>query len=172
MIDLFRTRRSIRKYQDRKIEPEKMEILKEVLLRSPSSRDNTPWEFIFVQNKDTLNKLSECKKNGAGFLKDASLGIIICGDETQSDVWVENCSIASIMVQLAAHSIGLGSCWIQIRNRYRDRNVMAEQYIQEMLSIPDFLRVESIISIGYPAEKKPVIPVENLDFTKIRLEKY
>ena len=57
MIDLFRTRRSIIKYENRIIEPEKIEILKEVLLRSPTSRDNTPWEFIFIQNKEMLIKL-------------------------------------------------------------------------------------------------------------------
>jgi len=54
MIELLRKRRSIRVYEDRKIEPEKIEILKEALLRSPSSRNINPWEFIFVDDKELL----------------------------------------------------------------------------------------------------------------------
>ena len=67
MIELLRSRRSIRKYQSKLIEPEKIELLKESLLRAPSSRNNNPWEFIFVQNKKTLLKLSMCKKSGRSF---------------------------------------------------------------------------------------------------------
>jgi len=168
MIDLIRTRRSIRSYQDKNIEPEKIEILKEALLRSPTSRNNNAWEFIFVDDKNLLKKLTECKPHGASFLKNAPLGIVICGDETLSDVWVENCSIASIMVQLAAHSIRLGSCWIQIRRRNFSENVTAEEYIQQLLNIPKHLRIESIISIGYPAEEKEIKPKETLPFDKIK----
>ena len=172
MIDLLRTRRSIRFYQDKNIEPEKIEILKEALLRSPTSRDNNAWEFIFVDVKKLLSKLTECKPHGASFLKNAQLGIVICGDETMSDVWVENCSIAAIMVQLAAHSLGLGSCWIQIRRRNYSENVTAEKYIQQLLNIPKHLRIETIISIGYPAEKKDVKPKEMLPFDRIKYNVY
>src|SRR3989304_1257735 len=117
MIDLLRKRRSIRVYEDRKIEFEKIEILKEALVRSPSSRSINPWEFIFVDEKELLQKLSQAKEHGSEFLEDAAVGIVVCGDEKRSDVWVEDCSIASILVQMVAQSIGLGSCWIQIRNR-------------------------------------------------------
>ena len=51
MIELLRNRRSIRKYTDRDIEPEKVEILKEAILRSPSSRNFDPWEFVFVDDR-------------------------------------------------------------------------------------------------------------------------
>ena len=170
MIELLRSRRSIRKYQSKLIEPEKIELLKESLLRAPSSRNNNPWEFIFVQNKKTLLKLSMCKKSGAEFLKDAALGVIICGDERKSDVWVENCSIAAILLQLMAHSLGLGSCWIQIRNRACDDSTTAEAYVQQLLSIPDYLKVASIISIGYSAEVRPSTPKEKLEYDKIKME--
>jgi hypothetical protein len=48
------------------------------------------------------------------------IGIVVCGDRTQSDVWIEDCSIASILAQMASQSLGLGSCWIQVRNRMHD----------------------------------------------------
>jgi nitroreductase len=83
-------------------------------------------------------------------------------------VWVEDCSIASIVVQLAAQSLGLGSCWIQIRKRAHSKDTSAEEYIQELLGIPQHMKVESIISLGYPAEVKKPVPLEKLEFEKIR----
>lgn len=172
MIDIIRARRSIRSYQEKNIEPEKIEILKEALLRSPTSKNNNAWEFVFIDDKNLLKKLAECKPHGASFLRNAPLGIVICGDETLSDVWVENCSIASIVLQLAAHSMGLGSCWIQIRRRNFSEKITAEEYIQQLLNIPNHLKVESIISIGYPAERKEVKPKEMLVFDKIKYNVY
>ncbi len=172
MIELLKARRSIRKYKDREIESHKVEILKEALLRSPSSRGYQPWEFVFVDDKTLLAGFSKAKAHGAGFLRDAALGIVICGDETQSDVWVEDCSIAAILVQMAAQSIGLGSCWIQIRKRKHDQDMTAEAYIQRLLGLPENLRIECIISLGYPAEKKSEVPREKLKFEKIRYNAY
>ena len=172
MIDILRARRSIRKYEKRAIDKESREILTEALLRCPSSRGINPWMFIFVEDPDLLRLLAQSKEHGSDFLKDAALGIVVCGDETKSDVWVEDCSIASIVVQLAAQSLGLGSCWIQIRKRPHSKDKTAEEYIQELLGIPQHLKVESIISIGYPAESKKPLPQEKLEFEKIRYNKF
>lgn len=166
MIDLLRERRSIRKYEAKDIEVEKIDILKEALLRSPSSMNRRPWEFIFVDDKDLLARLSLAKEHGPGFLRDAALGIVVCGDETVSDVWQEDCSIAAIIVQLAAQSVGLGSCWVQIRNRRHIQGMTSEEYIQGLLGLPANLRVECIISLGYPAEKKACITNEQLEAHK------
>lgn len=172
MIELLRKRRSIRKYTDKIIEPEKIEVLKEALLRSPSSRGIDPWEFIFMDNRELLKQLALCKPHGAGFLKDAALGIVICADEQKSDVWVEDCSIASILVQMVAQSIGLGSCWIQIRKRKYDDQMTSEGYIRKLLNIPGGVKVESIIALGYPAEKREPVPRENLKYEKVRMNRY
>jgi len=172
MIELLRSRRSIRQYDDRPIEPEKLEILKEALLRSPTSRGLDPWEFVFVDDRELLDKLSRCKPHGSSFLQQAALGVVICGDSNTSDTWIEDCSIASILVQMVAHSIGLGSCWVQIRLRPHDGERSAEQYVQELLNIPEHVRVESIIAIGYPAENKEPIPAEKLKHDKTRLNRF
>src|SRR5512135_530815 len=115
MIEILRFRRSIRKYIKKAIDGESLEIIKEALLRCPSSRGTNPWTFIFVDEADLLARLSKAKEHGSAFLKNAALAIVVCGDETRSDVWVEDCSIAAIVAQLTAHSLGLGSCWVQIR---------------------------------------------------------
>lgn len=168
MIEILRKRRSIRAYEDKPIAPEKTGVLKEALLRSPSSRNIRPWEFLFVEDKALLEKLSLAKPHGAGFLKDAALGIIICGHGEASDVWIEDCSIASIIGHLTAEALGLGSCWIQIRNREHDATTTAEAYIRDLLGLPDTLRIESILAVGYPAEKKPGVPEDQLVWEKIK----
>lgn len=168
MINLLRSRRSIRRYEDRPVHGEHLEILKEALLRCPSSREVNPWTFIFVDDKGQIERLSRSKEHGSFFLEGAPLAVVVCGDETKTDIWVEDCSIASIMLQLAAHSLGLGTCWVQIRLRFHEKEVTAEKYVQELLNIPPHMRVESIIGIGYPAETKQSLPRERLDYTKIR----
>lgn len=168
MLQLLRTRRSIRRFTDEPLAPEMLEALQEALLRSPSSRGICPWEFIFVQDAALLEELSRCKPHGASFLGSAALGIVVCGDETRSDVWVEDCSIASILVQLAAHSLGLGSCWIQVRKRQHEDGGSAEAYIQALLELPAHLRVLSLIAVGHPAREKKGHSRESLDWGKIR----
>jgi len=114
MLDSLRERHRIRKYKGRQIETEKIELLKEAALRSPSSRGINPWRFLFVTDKSKLEELSRAKESGSSFLKVASLCVVICAAKGESDVWGEDCSIASIILQLAGQSLGLGSCWIQI----------------------------------------------------------
>ena len=172
MIELLRNRRSIRKYTEKDIEPEKIEMLKEAVLRSPSSRSFDPWEFVFVDDRGLLKKLALCKPHGAKFLEGAALGIVICADEQKSDVWIEDCSIASILVQMTAQSIGLGSCWVQIRKRMFDDQKTSEDYIKDLLKIPDNFQVESIIAVGYPAERREPVLQENLKHEKVRINSY
>lgn len=167
MLDILRKRRSIRRYDDRKIEDGKIELLKEAALRAPSSRGINPWRFIFVTDKTTLQKLSKAKESGSGFLKGASLGVVICAVEGESDVWVEDCSIAAIILQLAGQSLDLGSCWIQIRQRMHNDSISSEDYIKQVLGLPDNFLVESMIAFGYPDEVKEPIAEEQLQYEKI-----
>ncbi len=172
MIEILRKRRSIRKYQATPIDSRAMEVLKEAALRSPSSRGINPWTFIFVDQKELLAKLSQAKEQGSHFVKDAALAVVVCADETKSDVWVEDCSIAAVVLQFTAQSLGLGSCWSQIRNRSHSKQESAERYIQELLHLPANLKVLSIIAVGVPAEAKTPIVKEQLDYTKIRQNIY
>jgi nitroreductase len=139
----------------------------EAALRAPSSRDFRPWRFIVVDDPALLEKLSEAKPHGAAFLKNAALGIVVCGDTTASDVWVEDCAIASTFVHLAAHDLGLGSCWIQIRKRPHSPEKTADIYIRELLGIPEALSVASIIAVGYPDETKSSHSKESLAYNQV-----
>ena len=171
-MELITKRRSIRRFTTDKIEAQKVELLKEAALRAPSSRGVNPWEFIFITDRSLLMNLSAAKPHGSTFLRDATLGIVVCADPEKSDVWVEDASIATIFVELAAASLELGSCWIQIRERMHDENQTAEAYIAHQLNIPSHLKVESMIAIGYPAESKPPHSKEELQNEKVYLNQY
>ncbi len=170
MISQLRSRKSIRKYKNTPLDPQIMDLLKEAVLLSPSSRGINPWEFIFITDPQLLSTLSKAKMHGSGFLAKAPLAIVVCGKESSSDVWVEDCSIASIIAHLTAHSIGLGSCWIQIRNRNHNANTTSESFIREVLQIPSDIRVESIIAIGFPDEDTQVNGKP--DYSKIHLNRF
>lgn len=118
-MSLIQKRRSIRRFLAKQVEPEKMDLLAEAALRSPSSRGLRPWEFIFVTDRSLLEKLSRAKSYGSSHLKNAPLAIVVCADPAKCDVWIEDSSIASTFIQLAAESLGLGNCWIQIREKAR-----------------------------------------------------
>ena len=167
MLEILRDRRSIRRYKDRQIEEEKIEQLKEAALRAPSSRGINPWRFVFVTDKPMLEKLSSAKESGSSFLKDAALGVVVAAKQEESDVWVEDCSIASIILQLAGCSLDLGTCWIQIRNRRHSSSMSAEDYVKQTLGLPDEFLVECIISFGYPDEVKRPVAAADLEWSKI-----
>ncbi len=155
MIELLRTRRSIRAFQDRPLDPSQLALIEEALLRAPSSRNSRPWRFVMVQDAPTRLALSQAKPGGAKFLADAPLNVVICGDPELSDVYVEDCAIAAILVQLQAHAMGLGSCWAQIRGRRHDAKLDASSYVLRQLRLPTRLEVVAIVGIGHPAEDKP-----------------
>jgi len=171
-LDLIRSRRSIRKYEDKPIEPEKLDALLEAGLRSPSSMGTNPWEFIVVKDRAVLEKLSQAKPHGSSFLKNAPLCLVVCADPAKSTVWIEDASIASLMIHLAAASLGLGSCWIQIRDRMHNQGKSSEAYISEILHIPEHIKVEAMIAIGYPAENKPGHARESLPGDKVHYGAY
>jgi nitroreductase len=171
-ISLVRKRRSIRRFSPAPIETEKLRTLVEAALRAPSSRGVEPWEFIIVTDRTLLRRLAKAKEHGSAFLENAACGIVICADPQKSDVWIEDGSIASVFVHLAAASLGLGSCWIQIRERHHDATKSAESYISEILEIPETLRVESMVAVGYPDEEKPGHPNEGLNYGKVHLNAF
>jgi nitroreductase len=172
MIELLRKRRSIRKFTAERVAPELVETLIEAALRSPSSRGINPWEFVLIDDSETLLKLSGAKQHGSEFLKGAPLAIVVCADTAKSDVCIEDCSIAAIIIQLTAVSLGLGSCWAQIRNRKHDREKSSEAYVRELLGLPEHILVETILGIGHPAEKKMPIPAGRLQRDKIRYNRW
>lgn len=172
LLDLFKTRRSIRKFLDREVEKEKIDVIIKSALLSPSSRSRRPWEFIVVNDKSLLKKLSSCREHSSQFLEGAPLGVVVIADPKACDVWIEDTSIASINIQMAAHSLGLGSCWIQVRERLHNEKEKAEDYIKTVLGIPKEYTVECIIAIGYPGEEKEPYSEDSLLYSKVHYNRF
>jgi nitroreductase len=168
LIDVLRTRRSIRSFTDRPVEPEKVDLLVEAALRAPSSRGRRPWELVVVSDSDTIVRLATAKPSGAELLRGAPLVIVVCADPTVSDVWIEDAAIVTTLIHLEAHDLGLGSCWVQVRLRPHDEASTATEYVAGILRLEPGLSVEAMVGIGYPAEVKPGHPATSLPRQKVR----
>ncbi len=172
LVELLQSRRSIRQFSDEPVSQQDLDAILECMLRSPSSRGLNPWEFVVVDDKELLVKLSACKPHGAAFVKSAPLAIVVCADPEKCDVWIEDCSIATLLVHLAATDLGLGSCWVQVRLRENEQVGTAEQFVKEKLNIPENLRVEAIVAIGHAKDKKQGHAKESLLFERIGYNGY
>ena len=171
-FELLKTRRSIRKYLPKAIEQDKIQQITLAGLMSPASKRSNPWEFIVVEDRQKLIQLSECRSHSSQMLVESPLGIVVIADKTKSDVWMEDASIAAIIMQLQAQDLGLGSCWIQVYGREKDEHTTAEAYIRELFSIPEQFGVLCIVSIGYPDETRKHFEIEKLAIDKIHSESF
>jgi len=165
-------RRSIRKYKNKEIPKEIIDKIVQGALTAPSGRNIKPWELVVVTDKDILTKLGNARGAASSPMKNASLGIVVIANPEATDLWVEDSSIIATIIQLTAQSFGLGSCWLQVRERLSDDGKSVESNVKEILNIPDKYRVECMISIGYPDEEREPHKVENLKFEKVHYNKF
>lgn len=162
MLDLLRQRRSVRKFTAQPVAAEHLELLREALLRAPTSRNLQPCHFVLVDDRELLEQLATAKPHGTSFFSSAPLAVVIAADPTVSDVWIEDCSVAATMVQLVAEDLGLKSCWGQLRRRQHDESLSAGDYVRKLVGLPEGLEVPIIIAIGHPAERKNGHPYASL----------
>lgn len=128
---------------------------------SPSSKGKMPWQFVAVDDKATLEQLSKCKEFGARPIAGCALAVVVTANPYESDAWIEDASIAAFAIQMQAQDLGLGSCWIQVRERFDKDGKEAEDNVRELLNIPPDMRVLCIISIGHKNEERKPLEEEN-----------
>lgn len=165
-------RRSIRKYKPELLTSEETKMIIEAALLSPTSKNRHSWEFIAVENEEMLKKMSECKPQSASFLTDAALAIVVAGNPLISDAWVEDASIAAINMQMQAEKLDIGSCWIQVRNRFYSETITAGEYINDLLNIPMPLEVLCIIAFGRKEKERTPADIDNLHWEKVHIGEY
>lgn len=170
--DLIKNRRSMRKFTDEELTQEEVVALMKAALMAPTSKRSNSWLFVVVDDKETLRKLSRCKEQASQFIADAVLAVVVMADPMASDVWIEDASIASIYLQLQAEDLGLGSCWVQVRERFASPGVSSDEYVHEVLDIPLQLQVLSIIAIGHKGMERKPFDEEHLQWEKIHLNSY
>lgn len=160
---LLFTRHSIRKYKSESVDADTVKHILEAGLLAPSSKSARPWHFVVVEDRTMLENLSQCKLAGARPLSGAAFAIVICADPEKSDVYIEDTSVAASLMQLQAAALGVGSCWIQIRNRVSADGMPAQNLIKTELGIPEGMQVVQVVTFGIPDEdRKPVDPAKLL----------
>ena len=146
----------MRKFTDDRVTDEELKELMRAALMAPSSKGSHCWEFAVVEDAAVLSQLSTCKQVGSAFLAEAPMAIVVLADPQVSDVWIEDASVASTMLLLQAEDLGLGACWVQIRDRKDENGVPAEEIVRRILGIPEHLRILSIVAVGRKGmERKP-----------------
>jgi len=167
--ELITKRRSTRKFTEELLKPDEVELILKAALKSPSSKSSNPWQFIVIEGKEQLEKLSLCKKMGSKLIANCALAIIVLADPLTSDVWIEDASIASIMMQLQAEDLNLGSCWVQIRERHTPNDTSAEDYIKDLCDIPLQMQVLSVVAFGNKAQERAPFDEEKLQWEKVHI---
>lgn len=170
LLELMRTRRSIRVYSGEAIPDETLEQVLQAGLLSPSGKNTRPWEFVVVRNKETLLRMSECRVGAAKMLKGADCAIVVLGDSNKTDTVIEDCSIAMSNMHLMAHALGLGSCWIQGRLRQAPDGSTTEETLRRILGFPEQYHLEAILSLGVRGQERGAKELQNISDEKIHKE--
>lgn len=154
IMEYVRNRRSERKYDSTAVSRDKLDLILEAGLRSPTGNNFAETEFIVVEDKDVLEYLSSLRRFATRMLDTAGAAIIVIADEEKSNLWIEDASIAMAYMHLAASAMGLGSCWVQMRTRTDVNGDDLEDVLREKFSIPDNMGVLAILAVGNMGDKK------------------
>ena len=125
-----------------------------------------------VDDKELLENYHIARRKRRNFIADAPLTIVVTADPLVSDVWIEDASIASIIIQLQAEDMGLGSCWVQVRERFTASGMPSDEYVREVLDIPLQLQVLSVVAIGHKGMERKPFSEEHLQWEKVHINKY
>lgn len=170
--ELIRLRRSCRTFTEQQLSEDQVCALMRAALMSPSSHRTNGWQFVLVDEREKLHALSVCKANGSGLIDGAPLAIVVCADSAVSDVWIEDASIATLMIQLQAEELGLGSCWVQVRRRQTIDGRNSDDVVRDILGIPATMEVLSIVAVGYKAVERKPFNEEHLQWEKVHLNQW
>lgn len=156
-LEVIEKRHSVRKYSDKPVDRELLDAIVNLAQTAPSSRNSHSSSFVIVEDRDTLDALSQMRDSGSALISGAQAAIIVLGDTSKTDLWVDNCAISATFVQLAVTSMDLASCWVHINGRPRFKaepeGQGAVEYVTELLGIKDGFVPYCCIAIGYPSEE-------------------
>ena len=161
------TRRSIRKYKEKKVSEEVVQDLLKAAMAAPSAGNEQPWEFIVIRDKNTMKKITEFHQYSK-MLLNTDVAIVVCGDikrEKFKGYWVQDCSAAIQNILLEAEDRGLGAVWLGVYPM-EDR----VEAMEKLLGLPEGVITLGIVPVGYPDEYKE--PADRFDESRIHYEKW
>ncbi len=151
MLEAIRNRRSIRKYLDKPVPAEKIEMLLKSAMQAPSAMNKQPWEFVVSQNREVMDHIPKIHPY-AQMVASAGAVIIVCGNrDIQDEIGyiVEDCSAAIQNILIEAVNLQLGAVWLGV---YPRAERMKE--IASLFNLPEHIVPIGIVSIGIPGETK------------------
>ena len=146
-LDIARSRKSCRRFSDVPLSEEERESILEAGRLAPSSRKLDDVVLVPVEDIGLIRRLALCRDSSTLALETATFAVIVAADPDVCDVWTEDASIASIMMQLEAEDLGIGSCWVQVRLRSCG-DMQAQEIVRREASLDSRLQVLSIIAFG------------------------
>lgn len=149
MKEIFH-RTSTRKFLDKEVEEDKINLILKAAMQAPSAKNGQPWEFYIIRNKDTLLALSEATPY-AMCVKNANQAIVVCYKKelVEKDYVEIDCAIATENILLELDSLGLGGVMIGV-SPVEERM----EKVEKIINIDDGLRAFTIIPFGYPEREK------------------
>ena len=147
-LQIIFARRSIRKYTPEAVSEEDLTSLLEAGMAAPSAMNKRPWHLVAVTDKGLLREIG----SGPPYdrtVPEAALLIVVCGDPAGSDWWLQDCTLATENILIAAAGLGLGAVFLGCHGKLE-----REGPIHRALGIPDGIGMASVLAIGHPAEEK------------------
>ncbi|MGD9495879.1 MAG: nitroreductase family protein [Armatimonadota bacterium] len=161
MLDAIGKRCSVRSYTDEPVSEEDLQQVLEAALSAPTANNVRPWHIVVVQDAGTRAKLATVHQ-WARFCAESPVVLVFCGDaQRQPHWWIEDCCAALENALIQAADLGLGTCWIGIRGSEGGQGPgpEREQFVRDLLGIPEHIRVLALVSLGHPgAEPRPKPP--------------
>jgi len=148
-LDAIMTRRSVRRFTDRPVDPATVRNLLGAAMQAPSAANEQPWQFVVIDDRAALDAIPSFSPY-AGAVRGAPLGVLVCADTRDlvlPGFWVQDCSAAIQNLLLAAHALGLGAVWTGVYP-LQDR---VEGFVRAC-RLPDGVMPLGFIVLGYPAE--------------------
>lgn len=151
IMEIIKSRCSVRSYQERPVEEEKLKSILEAARLAPSAGNRQEWRFVVVRDKEKRQHLMKAAKNQV-FVGEAPI-IIACCAETDNHLmtcgqlcYPIDMAIAIEHMVLKATEEGLGACWI---------GAFYEKQVKDILDIPEDVRIVELLTLGYPAKPCP-----------------
>lgn len=163
-MEAIKGRRSIRKYEDKPVEDDKIWEMLEAARWAPNAGNTQTWRFFVIKNDEAKNKLSSAALKQKHVLT-APVDVVVGYDieemyrfyrERGIELYaIQDCAAATQNMLLRAYSLGLATCWV---------GAFDEKEVAKILDLPQKIRPVAIVAVGYPAEKEetPRKPLENV----------
>lgn len=163
-LETIAQRRSVRRYTDRKVSGDTIDMLLRAAMSAPSSKDRRPWQFIVVDDRAALDTLG-ARLPFASMLAHVPQALVVCGDSAVSESWFLDCSAATQNFLLAAQATGLAAVWTGVYPN-ADRIVT----VQDVLGLPENIMPLAVVPFGYGDGLEQ--PKDKYDASRIHYNKW